>query len=59
MQDSYIITSSLIKKVQLINLTKNYAKFGPQIQSTTKHRMFRAKKICQSRKYYTSAAGDA
>ena len=42
MQDSYIIT--IYNKNYQKKITKKYAKFGPKSQSTTKYRMFRAKK---------------
>ena len=34
-------------------LSKQYAKFGQKIQSTTKHIMFRATNLRQSREFYT------
>ena len=37
---------------------KKYAKFGPKILSTTKHRMFKATNVRQSREIYTNAVGD-
>ena len=39
-------------------LPKKYAKFGPKSQSTTKHHMFRATNLHQSREFYTNAVGD-
>ena len=38
-------------------LPKNYANFGPKSQSMTKHRMFRATHLRQSREFYTNAVG--
>ena len=37
---------------------KIYAKFRPKSQSTTKHQMFRATNLRQSRKFYTKGVGD-
>ena len=37
---------------------ENYTKFGPKSQSTTKHWMFRATNLRQSREFYTNAVGD-
>ena len=37
---------------------KKYAKFGPESQSTTKHRMLRATNLRQSREFYTNAVID-
>ena len=39
-------------------IKKEEAKCGPKSQSTTKHRMFRATNLCQSRDFYTNAVGD-
>ena len=39
------------------HLPKRNAKFGPN-QSTTKHRMFRATNLRQSRELYTNTVGD-
>ena len=39
-------------------LPKKYAKFGPKSQSTTKHCMFRAINLRQSREFYTNAVAD-
>ena len=39
-------------------LSKQYAKCGPKIQSTTKQSMFRATNLRQSREFYTNAVGD-
>ena len=39
-------------------LPKKYAKFGPKSQSTTKHSMFRATNLRQSREFYTNAVSD-
>ena len=36
-------------------LPKKYAKFGPKIHLTTKHVMFRATNLCQSREFYFNA----
>ena len=38
---------------------KKNVKFGPKSQFTTKHHMFRATNLRQSRQFYTWAAGDA
>ena len=37
---------------------KKYAKFGPKSRSTTKHLMFKATNLRQSREFYTNAVGD-
>ena len=42
-----------------IQFDKKIRKIWTKNQSTTKHRMLREKKLRQSRKFYTSAAGDA
>ena len=39
-------------------LPKKYAKFGTKSQSTTKHCMFRATNLRQSRELFTNAVGD-
>ena len=39
-------------------LHKKCSKFGPRSQSTTKHSMFRATNLRQSREFYTNAVGD-
>ena len=38
-------------------LPKKHTKFGPKSQSTTKHRIFKATNLCQSREFYTIAVG--
>ena len=40
------------------SLPNKYAKFGPKNQSITKHSMFKATNLCQSREFYTNAVGD-
>ena len=39
-------------------LPKKYAKFLPKNQSTTKHSMFKATNLHQSREFYTNVVGD-
>ena len=41
-----------------IELLPKYVNFEPKIQSTTKHRMFRATNLRQFREFYTNAVGD-
>ena len=59
MQDSYIIIIKKMKSTNIQFYQTKYAKFGPTSQSTTKHCMFKAKNLHQSRKIYISAADDA
>ena len=40
------------------HFTQQNAKFWPKSESTTKHRMFRATNLRQSREFYTNAVGD-
>ena len=47
-----------LKQVMTTILPKKYATFGPKSQSTTKHRMFRAPNLRQSREFYTNDVGD-
>ena len=39
-------------------LQEKYTKFEAKNSSTTKHRMFRATNLRQSREFYTNAVGD-
>ena len=41
-----------------ITLPKRYSKFGPESKSKTKHHIFGATNLHQSREFYINAVGD-